>query len=494
MTQLSTRAEAIRARDDDSFEVWDGPPVEAAEGEEGSAAPAAGSGTTQTTVKQTPLRNWETGVNSEYGVPRVNEKGERYGHGGLDIKGKTGDPVLSTMDGYVLKNGDMGNKGYGKYTLVDHGGGVITRYAHLSTHKAGEGQRVKKGELIGAVGSTGRSTGAHLHYEIKVNGKSVNPKTFKQHDVVTGGGGHGGGVATQSGRSFNLVKTIEKIEKSGLPEVAKQARITRAREKASRFDYQEAKTTEAINDEIYTVINSLPSPEDFQNTDQLPAATLFKMRGNPKLTAYWRAQAESNKQTVEARARQNNREARGELAEQARADMGWMMLSAPEKFMGINFRQDIPGLTSADRLNMEETRLKMIDGQKNPAEAVGYSPLRETLNRMLPKDYEKTPAGRANAAAVYEKIVQLEAAEVKRNKGEAINQGVRDAIVARQVMEVRLTSDGSKTLRGALRDGQTAKAPSRDVVRTQLKQRNRGVDPTEAEVTRAMDYIKAAGR
>ena len=99
--------------------------------------------------------------------------GERDFHPGLDISADKGDPVYSTADGKVTHATSAGN--YGNLVIVDHGYGLETRYGHLSTFKVTIDQRVKRGDLLGLVGSTGRTTGAHLHYEVRANGRILNP-------------------------------------------------------------------------------------------------------------------------------------------------------------------------------------------------------------------------------------------------------------------------------------------------------------------------------
>lgn len=91
--------------------------------------------------------------------------GRISGHQGIDLGGRTGNPVYATGDGTVAFNNE-GVRGYGLQVLIDHGFGYKTRYAHLSKILVSPGQKVKRGELIGEVGSTGRSTGPHLHYEV----------------------------------------------------------------------------------------------------------------------------------------------------------------------------------------------------------------------------------------------------------------------------------------------------------------------------------------
>ncbi|MGE0865665.1 MAG: M23 family metallopeptidase, partial [Vicinamibacterales bacterium] len=99
--------------------------------------------------------------------------GEKDFHPGLDISADKGDPVYATADGKVSNAAAAGN--YGNLVVIDHGYGIETRYGHLSAFKVRGGQLVKRGDLLGLVGSTGRTTGAHLHYEVRANGRILNP-------------------------------------------------------------------------------------------------------------------------------------------------------------------------------------------------------------------------------------------------------------------------------------------------------------------------------
>ena len=99
--------------------------------------------------------------------------GEKDFHPGLDISADKGDPVYATADGKVTHASSAGN--YGNLVIVDHGYGLETRYGHLSQFKVTPGQVVKRGDLLGLVGSTGRTTGSHLHYEVRANGRILNP-------------------------------------------------------------------------------------------------------------------------------------------------------------------------------------------------------------------------------------------------------------------------------------------------------------------------------
>jgi len=117
-----------------------------------------------------PIAGW---LSSSYGNRRDPFDGGADFHSGLDIAADRGTPVHATADGIVSTAGYNGN--YGNSVLIDHGYGISTRFGHLSSFVVGSGQPVKRGEVIGFVGSTGRATSAHLHYEILLNGQAINP-------------------------------------------------------------------------------------------------------------------------------------------------------------------------------------------------------------------------------------------------------------------------------------------------------------------------------
>jgi murein DD-endopeptidase MepM/ murein hydrolase activator NlpD len=120
-----------------------------------------------------PTRGW---VTSDFGHRLDPFTAERIMHRGLDIATSHGAVVQAPSDGTVIFAGM--ESGYGKVLVLDHGNGVKTRYAHLSAIEVKVGDRVIRGEKIGAVGNTGRSTGPHLHYEVRVNGMPENPRKF----------------------------------------------------------------------------------------------------------------------------------------------------------------------------------------------------------------------------------------------------------------------------------------------------------------------------
>lgn len=104
--------------------------------------------------------------------------GRRWGrlHAGIDIAGRTGDYIAASKAGVVIFAGSQ--SGYGNLVLIDHGDGVVTAYGHQSRILVGDGQRVERGERIGDVGNTGRSTGPHLHFETRVHGNPVDPRKY----------------------------------------------------------------------------------------------------------------------------------------------------------------------------------------------------------------------------------------------------------------------------------------------------------------------------
>jgi murein DD-endopeptidase MepM/ murein hydrolase activator NlpD len=107
----------------------------------------------------------------------------RGDHQGVDIAAAPGQPVRASADGIVMRSGTIG--GLGKAIYLAHGYGVTTRYGHMSKVEVRPGQRVKRGDIIGRVGNTGRSTGYHLHYEVRQDGQPVNPLVY----ILDNGGG-----------------------------------------------------------------------------------------------------------------------------------------------------------------------------------------------------------------------------------------------------------------------------------------------------------------
>lgn len=97
-------------------------------------------------------------------------------HEGMDFKGQIGDEIYATADGVVLRA--FRNGGYGNYVQIEHGNGYKTSFSHMKKILVKKGQKIKRGQVVGTIGTTGRSTGPHLHYEISLDNKPINPKKF----------------------------------------------------------------------------------------------------------------------------------------------------------------------------------------------------------------------------------------------------------------------------------------------------------------------------
>ena len=124
-----------------------------------------------------PTRGW---VTSRFGFRKSPFTGLREKHEGWDIAARSGSQVRATADGEVVVEGR--EYGYGNMVEINHGYGVVTRYGHNSKNLVKVGDRVKRGQVISLVGSTGRSTGPHLHYEVLLNGVPVTPKNYILED------------------------------------------------------------------------------------------------------------------------------------------------------------------------------------------------------------------------------------------------------------------------------------------------------------------------
>ncbi len=126
-----------------------------------------------------PTRGWVTSdFGDSRGFGRRSSGGHRFGrmHEGIDIAAPKGTPIMASGDGFVTYVGYRA--GYGNTIVIDHGNGISSVYAHCSAVFVNEGNRVSRGMIIAAVGNTGRSTGPHLHYEVRVDGVPVNPMQY----------------------------------------------------------------------------------------------------------------------------------------------------------------------------------------------------------------------------------------------------------------------------------------------------------------------------
>ena len=121
-----------------------------------------------------PARTYR--LTSSFGFRYDPFHGRGASHAGLDLAGAHGEPIMAAAAGRVVRAGPFG--AYGNTVDIDHGRGIMTRYAHMSSIRVGVGDKVAMGDRIGGMGSTGRSTGTHLHYEVRIDGQPVNPRPF----------------------------------------------------------------------------------------------------------------------------------------------------------------------------------------------------------------------------------------------------------------------------------------------------------------------------
>ena len=150
----------------DAFDEWsDGLPLTSAPfiGADGFCSPLGES--------------WRSMVTSEFGYRKDPFTGKGAGHTGLDMGAPKGTPIRVALPGtvYLVR---YSNSGYGYHVMVDHGGGFVTLYGHCSKILVTEGQKVEAGAVIAEVGSTGRSTGNHLHFEVRISGEKQNPRSY----------------------------------------------------------------------------------------------------------------------------------------------------------------------------------------------------------------------------------------------------------------------------------------------------------------------------
>ena len=146
-----------------------------------AARAAAGISGPVSIPSRTPLDGLT--MTSNFGMRVHPVLGGLRAHKGIDLSSPVGTPIHATADGVVGKAAWFG--GYGLYVQLEHGNDLETRYGHMSRLNVAEGQHVHKGDIIGYVGTTGRSTGPHLHYEVRVDGVAVNPVPYMQTGGVS---------------------------------------------------------------------------------------------------------------------------------------------------------------------------------------------------------------------------------------------------------------------------------------------------------------------
>jgi murein DD-endopeptidase MepM/ murein hydrolase activator NlpD len=141
-----------------------------------AAAAAPKTSTEVTTSSSGFVRPVPGAISSGYGVRIHPITGTKRMHNGVDMNASQGDPIRAVKAGSVILASVKG--GYGNTVMIDHGGGMVTLYAHQSRIGVSVGQKVSAGAVIGYIGSTGDSTGPHLHFEVRINGNPVNPSKY----------------------------------------------------------------------------------------------------------------------------------------------------------------------------------------------------------------------------------------------------------------------------------------------------------------------------
>ena len=163
----ATDSELSEDRFADLFDRWQA-------NDEGRNTAAGDFGAEVSIPSTAPLASMR--MTSSYGMRDHPIFKRRRNHNGVDLAAPTGTPIRATADGTVEMAQRYG--GYGLYVQLDHGGELETRYAHMSRMSVSAGERVEKGQIIGYVGSTGNSTGPHLHYEVRIAGAPVDPSPY----------------------------------------------------------------------------------------------------------------------------------------------------------------------------------------------------------------------------------------------------------------------------------------------------------------------------
>jgi murein DD-endopeptidase MepM/ murein hydrolase activator NlpD len=153
-------------------------------------------------------------VTSGYGLRRHPILGYVRMHAGIDFGAPYGSPIFAVSDGIVSFAGRHG--GHGNYVRLDHGGGIGTGYGHMSRIAVSPGMRVHAGQVIGYVGSTGLSTGPHLHYELYENGRTVNPLSMRFTFRTVGGGARAGKGTVAKGELAALKGKIAQLKGAAL--------------------------------------------------------------------------------------------------------------------------------------------------------------------------------------------------------------------------------------------------------------------------------------
>lgn len=242
-------------------------------------------------------------------------------HKGWDLQYRTGEAVEATMSGVARVKDDP--DGFGRYVVVDHGNGLETLYGHLSAYSVRDGQRVRRGETVGRAGSSGNSSGPHLHYEARRDGQSIDPATLGRETVYYGGSGSRANVAaSDSDAPFDLRTTLSRIENdSSLSYKQRQALKGEAKRRYVEWEGVRSNEEQQAAREVESVIGGLG--DGFTDVTQLGSAFT---RLSPSAQNAYRNAAKAN------------REGKPVSAE-TEARIGFLQTFRPESFAETETRQ-----------------------------------------------------------------------------------------------------------------------------------------------------------
>jgi len=416
-------------------------------------------------------------------------------HGGLDLGYRMGTPVKASLSGRV-RNREGG--GYGKYTDIDHGNGLVSRYAHLSAYKFKDGATVNQGDIVALSGNSG-GVKAHLHYELRQNDQTIDPRGNKAGEVRVELAGRTSAPRSSAniGREVDIVGTIASIRSKGYSFTLEEALISEARESHSLGRQAKADGEEQMRVRTAEFLNTLPNPDNFTDTSQLPPELLRDLKRDPEMLLAIRTKARANVETREARARAQNAEARGALAEQAEWKLLRIMEDDPESFKRINFERDAPALTHSDQIRFHKLQQTVIKGPEGGGKGVDVNALRTEVNRYGSWLPSKTPEDKKSSGVIKGRIleaaIQLEQKAIADNGGKPLTQVQRRGI-AKLVSEPTYLRTKSKSefvprSEVARRRGEPgfrdATVDKRQRVKAQMMTRT-GIEPDDQDISDAI--------
>jgi len=458
------------------------------------ADPAAGVEPAPSLTKEKPL-DIRAGVRmtSDYGPRTRPVKADGTlgsgNHGGWDLGYGEGTPVKATLTGRV-ENKEGG--GYGKYTDLHHGNGLVSRYAHLSSFKFANGATVKQGDVIAASGSTG-GVKAHLHYEVRQNDQSIDPAKLKEVAV----GDYKSDGRTQplqtaaDDQDIPIGVVIDRIKAAGLSFPLEEATIAEVRERYALGKQVKADAKNEVEDRMAQHLMTMSDSDQFTSYEQLPSDIRRAAEKHPELALRYKTQARANEQTRLARIESQNKEARGQLSEQAEWDALILMSTNPQAFQNMDIRRDFPTLTASDAKRFYGLQQTMR-GKGESSANLDVDPLLADVNRFGARVFNtgkgvNDPKAKATMGRVQELAIRMAQQQIKDNGGKPLSDIQRRAI-ARLVTEPTYVRSKGFTgfvpqgVAGSVRGEGTSVVNKREVARARMAQQT-GIEPSEEDIS-----------